>query len=231
MSDMPMPGGAPMSMAWMPVAGQTWLGAATWFLAVWAVMMAAMMLPSLVPALWRLRRALAGGGASRSGWLTGLAGTAYLVVWTLAGATVYPLGAALAALEMRQPLLARAVPAAAATVVLLAGVLQFSAWKARHLACCRYALEAPVPAANAWQAIRLGLRLGVHCTYCCAGLVAMLLVIGMTDLRAMALVTVAVTAERLLPAGDRVAKGLGIVIVAAGLLLARRAAAGLGMSG
>ena len=33
--------------------GQTWLGAAASFLGMWIVMMAAMMLPSLVPMLWR----------------------------------------------------------------------------------------------------------------------------------------------------------------------------------
>src|SRR2546428_9607130 len=38
--------------------------------------------------------------------------------------------------------LARAVPIAVGVVVLLAGSVQLTAWKARHLACCR---EAPAP--------------------------------------------------------------------------------------
>jgi predicted metal-binding membrane protein len=56
---------------------------------------------------------------------------------------------------------------------------------------------------------------------------AILLVIGIMDLRAMALVTVAITVERLAPVGARVARATGVVAVAAGLLLIARAAAAL----
>ena len=72
-----------------------------------------------------------------------------------------------------------------------------------------------------------GLRLGRHCSRCCTGLMAILLVIGVMDLRAMAVVTVSITAERLAPAGERVARATGAVVVGAGLLLIVRAA-GLG---
>jgi len=46
MGEMPMPGGWTMSMAWMPMCGQTWPGATASFLDMWVVMMVAMMLPS-----------------------------------------------------------------------------------------------------------------------------------------------------------------------------------------
>ena len=55
MGDMPMPGGWAMSMMWMRMPGQTWPGAAASFLGTWTAMMVAMMLPSLVPMLWRYR--------------------------------------------------------------------------------------------------------------------------------------------------------------------------------
>jgi len=55
MGEMPMPGGWTMSMAWMRMPEQTWPGAAASFLGMWVVMMVAMMLPSLVPMLWRYR--------------------------------------------------------------------------------------------------------------------------------------------------------------------------------
>ena len=58
MGEMPMPGGWTMSMAWMRMPGQTWPGAAASFLGMWVVMMVAMMLPSLVPMLWRYRQAV-----------------------------------------------------------------------------------------------------------------------------------------------------------------------------
>ena len=82
----------------------------------------------------------------------------------------------------------------------------------------------PADAGTAW---RYGLRLGLHCGYCCAGLTAILLVIGVMDLRAMAVVTAAITAERLAPAGERVARAIGAVAVLAGLFLIARAS-GLG---
>ena len=81
--------------------------------------------------------------------------------------------------------------------------------------------------ADAGTARRHGLRLGLHCSYCCARLTAILLVIGVTDLRAMAVVTAAITVERLAPAGERVARATGAVAVGAGLFLIARAA-GLG---
>jgi predicted metal-binding membrane protein len=54
-----------------------------------------------------------------------------------------------------------------------------------------------------------------------------LLVIGVMDLRAMAVVAAAITIERLAPAGERVARATGTTIVGAGLFLIARAA-GLG---
>jgi predicted metal-binding membrane protein len=150
--------------------------------------------------------AMAGGGQAvgrtgetRLGRLTAVVGLGYFFVWTAFGA-----------------------------VVLIAGILQFSAWKARHLACCREApgrgCTLPGDAGTAW---RHGLRLDLHCSHCCAGLVAVLMVVGVMDLRAMAAVAAAITAERLAPAGERVARAIGVVVVGAGSFLILRTA-GLG---
>jgi len=228
MGEMPMPGGWTMSMAWMRMPGQTWAGAAASFLGMWAVMMVAMMLPSLVPLLWRYRQAVARTGETRLGRLTAIVGLGYFAVWTMVGMGTFLLGVALAAVAMQLPALARAVPIAVGGVVIIAGALQFSAWKARHLACCREAprcaRELPAGAGMAW---RHGVRLGLHCSYCCAGLTAILLGLGIMDLRAMAVVTAAITVERLAPAGERVARAIGAAVIGAGLLLIARAA-GLG---
>jgi predicted metal-binding membrane protein len=228
MGGMPMPGGWTMSMVWMQMPGQTWPDAAASFLGMWVVMMVAMMLPSLVPMLRHYRQAVGREDEARLGPLTAIAGAGYFFVWTVFGMAVFPLGAALAAIEMQQPALARAVPIATGVVVLIAGALQFSAWKAHHLAGCREApgrgRTLPADAGTAW---RHGLSLGRHCGYCCTGLMAILLVIGVMDLRAMAVVTAAITVERLAPAGERVARTIGAIVVVAGLFLIARAA-GLG---
>ena len=113
MGGMPMPGGWTMSMAWMRMPTQTWAGAAAAFLAMWVVMMVAMMLPSLVPLLWGYRQAVAGTGEARLGLLTATVGAGYFFVWTLLGMAAYPLGAALAAAGMEVPAIARALHASA----------------------------------------------------------------------------------------------------------------------
>src|SRR6266850_6308670 len=214
MGEMPMPGGWTMSMAWMRMPGQTWPGAAASFLGMWVVMTVAMMLPSLVPMLWRYRQAVGRPGETRLGRLTSLVGVGYFFVWTVFGMAAFPVSVALA----------RAVPIAVAVVVLIAGALQLTAWKARHLAWCREApgrgRTLPADAGTAW---RHGLRLGLHCTRCCVGLMAILLVIGVMDLRAMAVVATVISVERLAPAGERVARASGALVVAAGLILIARA--------
>lgn len=224
MDGMPMPGGWMMSMAWMRVPGQTWPGAAASFLGMWIAMTVAMMLPSLVPMLRRYRAAVVARGATALGRLTAVVALGYFFVWTMLGMIAFPLGVALAAIEMQLPALSRAVPIAIGAVVLLAGALQFTGWKARHLACCRVSPERgrllPPDIRTAW---RHGLRLGLHCSQCCAGLMAILLVIGVMDLAAMAVVAAAITVERLVPRGERVARVIGVAAVGAGLFLVARA--------
>ncbi|HEV8112886.1 MAG TPA: DUF2182 domain-containing protein [Planctomycetota bacterium] len=224
MGGMEMPGGWTMSMAWMRMPGQTWVGAAATFVGMWAVMMVAMMLPSLVPMLLRYRRAVGVEGEERLGRLTAIVSAGYFLVWTASGVVAFPLGVALAAVEMRQPAIARAVPFAVGWIVAIAGVLQFTAWKARHLACCRAEPGyGRVMAADTGTAWRHGLRLGLHCITACAGPTAILLVLGVMDLRAMAVVGAAITAERLAPAGVGVARVVGAAAGVAGLFLITQA--------
>lgn len=218
MGGLPMPGGWTLSLAWMPICGQGWGDVAACFLGMWMAMMVAMMLPSLVPALSRYRRAMDAPGAASRGGLTLLAGLGYFAVWAAIGIAIFPLGVGLAELALRQPALARAVPVAAGLAVLIAGAAQFTAWKARHLACCRAAPRGR-PAADAGTALRHGLSLGWHCACSCAGMTAVLLALGVMEPGAMAVVAAAITAERLAPDGACVARGVGAVAVGAGVVL------------
>jgi predicted metal-binding membrane protein len=224
---MPMPGGWTMSMAWMRMPGQTWLGATASFLGMWVVMMAAMMLPSLAPMLSSYRRSMRELYETPLGGLTALAGAGYFFVWAVFGAVAYPLGVVLAAAEMHWSALSRFVPVATGVVLLLAGCVQFTAWKARRLACCRNApacgrLLSP----DAWSAWQYGLRLGVHCSLCCFGFMVILLVTDVMDLGNMVLMTAAIAVERLAPRPARAARAIGVVVVAAGALLIARALGG-----
>jgi predicted metal-binding membrane protein len=230
MGAMTLPDGGTMSMMWMPMPGQTWAGAAASFVGMWVVMMVPMMLPSVAPMLWRYRRIVAGTVNTPSGctpidwttigWLTALAGGGYFFVWMVFGMLTFALGAALAAVEMQQPALARVVPLAVGVSVLLTGALQLTAWKARQLACCRAAPgRGCTLSADAGTAWRHGLRLGLQCSRCCGALMLLPVMSGIMDLRAMVVVTAAITVERVAPDGERVARAIGVVIVGVGLFL------------
>jgi predicted metal-binding membrane protein len=224
MCETPMPGGWTVSMAWMRLPGQGWMAAGLSFTAMWTLMMVAMMLPSFVPVLWR-RRATWHGAHLGASLLRAVAlAVAYFATWAAVGIGVYPVGAGLATAAMRFPAVARAVPLGVAIVVVLAGALQFTRWKARRLACCREprACRAAWPdtPASAW---RHGWRMGRDCVSCCAGLTAILLVTGVMDVGVMMLVTAGITLERLAPSGARAAHAVGVVAIACGALLAARA--------
>lgn len=161
-----------------------------------APMMAAMMLPSMVAMLRHDH-----GGPQRTAIVAG----AYLSVWAVIGVATYPLSVALMGLEMRQPI-------AAGIIVVVAGALQLTKWKSQRLAGC----HRPLQGDSAW---RQGLALGVRCVQCCANLMLIMLAFGGMDYRVMAIVTAAITIERLAPVHGPVARRIGAAAVAAGVFL------------
>ncbi|WP_374729682.1 DUF2182 domain-containing protein [Burkholderia cenocepacia] len=224
-------GGAPVSGGWMTSAA--WQRPCGWgagrtfaaFAGMWGAMTVTMMLPVLAPVLWRYRQSAGPLAAVRSTWLVAVVGAGYFAVWMAVGVLVFPAGAALTSAAARLPALTRAMPFVAGAVVLAAGVLQFSGWKARRLTCCRHAATgAHPPHAEAGAAWRHGVRAAMRCGACCGNLMAVALAAGMMDLRVMAVVTVAIAAERLAPAGGRVARIVGGVAVGGGMVMIVRAA-------
>jgi predicted metal-binding membrane protein len=220
---MPMTGGWSMSMAWMRMPGQTWPGAGATFLGMWIVMMAAMMLPSLYPALSSYGRSIRDIKETSSLGLTAIAAAGYFFVWAVLGAAAYPLGVAVTAAEMRSPALARLAPFATGAVLLAAGIVQLTAWKARQLRFCREAPCGPAVTSASAGAWKHGLRLGARCAACCAGFMTVLLVLGVMNLAVMAVVAAAITAERWAPRPERAARVTGALAMAAGLFFIARA--------
>jgi predicted metal-binding membrane protein len=202
---------------------QTWYGAAAGYLGMWLAMMVPMMTPSLVPMLSRYRRSVRGADGIHRHGLTALVGVGYFVVWAVLGAAAYVASAALMAVEMRWETVGRWLPVAPGAVLLAAGALQLTAWKARQLALCREGSgDGCPPGPGALSAWRHGLRLGVRCSLSCGNLMLALLAIGMMDPMAMAAVTLAITAERLAPAPLRIARVAGVAIVVVGALTIAR---------
>lgn len=222
MGGTPMPGGWTMSALWAPMCGRTWFDAAVSFAGMWNVMTIAMMLPAVAPALWRYFEAVEHARAAR---MTAIAAAGYFLVWLLVGVLVFAAGAQLTALAVAAPALAHTAPAAAGVVVVISGVLQFSAWKARWLACCGYSPSCGHARLDVQAALRHGLRIGRHCLCCCGNLMAALLAAGVMDRPAMALVAAAIAAERWVPGGERVARGIGVAAIAVGVVMVVRAVA------
>lgn len=221
---MAMPGGWTMSMVWTKMPGQSWPGTIASFMAMWTIMMVAMMLPSLASTLSSYRRSIHGTDDSRLGQLTLLAGAGYFFVWAVFGAAAFALGTSLAAVEMRWQVLARFVPTATGAVLLLAGCVQLTAWKARQLGRCRDAAACGQPlTADAWSACQHGLSLGIHCGLCCLSFMMILLVTGVMNLGAMAILAVAINVERLVPRPARASRATGFVTIAAAIVVVVRA--------
>ncbi|CAB3798855.1 hypothetical protein LMG28688_04834 [Paraburkholderia caffeinitolerans] len=221
MSGTPMAGRWMLSAIWTPMCGQTWWQAAASFASMWAVMMPAMMLPVLVPMVLREREMWRDSSSLQSGLLTIWIVAGYFMFWMLAGFAVFPLGSALAAIAIRVPTLAHAAPASAGALVVLASLLQFTSWKAQRLACCRAmrrcASHAPRTPNSARMALHRGLRLGLQCGLCCGNWMAVLLVVGVMDPRAMAVITAVIAVERIAPCHVRVARIIGLAGFMAGV--------------
>lgn len=158
------------------------------------LMMVAMMLPPSVVTLRHHTAVVAAG---------------YFSVWTVIALATYPVSVALMGLEMRQPI-------AAGVIVAAAGALQLTRWKARRLASCHVRSHH----GSAW---RHGVSMGVRCVQCCANLMIITLAFGMMEYRAMVLVTAAITIERLAPASGPMARRIGAAVLATGLVLIVRA--------
>jgi predicted metal-binding membrane protein len=210
-------------MTGMSMPQQTWYGAAAGYLGMWMAMMVPMMLPSLVRMLSRYRRSVSGVDGIHLHGLTALVGAGYYVVWIVLGAAAYAAGAGLMAVETWWAAIAPWLPVATGIVLVVAGGVQLTSWKARQLALCREGsgCDRP-PAPNAPAAWRHGLGLGVRCSLCCSSLMLALLAVGMMDLVAVAAVTLAISAERLMPVPLRIARVAGLAIVVLGVVTIAR---------
>lgn len=219
MPGMRMPGGWIMTMTWMRTPGQTWLEVGGTFFAMWTVMMVAMMLPVFAPALCRLRRE---AGRRRTVAAIGFA-AAYFGVWASVGLLLFPLVAGFNALAMRSEMLSEITPLLGGLVAIIAGALQLTSWKSRALVRCRHDADCCGSQQRMPRdAVRAGVRLGLKCAYCCAPLTTILLVTGVMNLLGMALITFAISAERL-TGSVNAARVVGAGVLTSGIVLVGRA--------
>ena len=207
-----------------PVARLTMPATAQWSAAnllaiwcMWAVMMAAMMLPSALPmALAFGELSARAGEQARARSFVG----AYLLVWCGFSIAATALQWVLQAVGWIDPMIVSTSALLTATLLVIAGAYQFSPLKRLCLAHCRTPMGFLL---GEWRpGVRggfvMGLRHGLFCLGCCWALMALLFVGGVMNLAWIAALSIAVAIEKMVPHGERLAAVLGLVLIAAGVV-------------
>lgn len=184
-------------MAGMDAGPGTDLGALGWFMGVWVVMMAAMMLPSLAPTVALYARMTRRRGTSLALLFT----SGYLLVWGAAGAVAYGsfrAGRSAFGGELSWQAGGRWL---AAAVLALAALYELTPLKDACLGKCRSPLGFLL---GTWRegrsgALQMGCRHAGWCLGCCWALMAALFALGVMNLAWMALVASLVALEKTLP--------------------------------
>jgi predicted metal-binding membrane protein len=189
-------------MRGMDAGPGTDLGGLGWYLGIWVTMTAAMMLPTAAPAARQAAR-----GASALPTLLFTAG--YLSVWTAYGVLAYGVYRLVGSLDIGQLAWDRAGPYAAGGVIVVAGLYELTPFKRESLRRCRRA-----PHGNA---VRGGIAHGLDCVGCSGALMAVLFVLGVMSLFWMAVVTVLIFAEKVLPVGPRLIPVFAAALVVLGV--------------
>ena len=195
----------------------TELGSAGWFLSVWVVMMAAMMLPSVAPtvALYsnlKHTRALGAPLLFTSG---------YLLVWSAVGLCTYLL--ARIGAELSGDVLAwdRAGRWVAGATLLVAAAYELTPLKDVCLGKCRTPLGFLL---GNWReglsgAVNMGVRHGAWCVGCCWALMASLFALGVMSIVWMAVVAGLIAFEKLIPSRRAATYGTAAVLIVVGVLM------------
>lgn len=186
------------------------------FVVAWVAMMAAMMLPAVLPVVKLYGLAVARGRAAPTGFFV----LGYLAVWTVMAAPAYVGWRALEApLAEAQPWVARV----AGVTFLVAALWQLTPLKVSCLRHCRsplgFFLRYGGRIRRRQGAVRLGAAHGAVCVGCCWPLFAVLVVLGTMNLVWMALLTAVIVLEKNAPRGEAIAAATGAVLAVLGAAL------------
>lgn len=188
------------------------------FLGMWVTMMAAMMLPTVLPMVLAHRMVVRQRGGGPTATVAFVGG--YLGSWAVAGlvpAALLPLLDAATVLSERQ------LAVVSGVVLAGAGLYQFTAWKDACLRACRSPVEFLLThdfGSGARGALRAGVSHGWFCLGCCWALMAVLAVVGFMNLVWMAALTLLLLAEKTWRRGDRLTRPVGWGLIGLGLAVA-----------
>lgn len=197
----------------MPMDTQSTMSLAA-FLIAWVAMMAAMMLPAVLPVVGRYARAAAGNAVAAILFVTG-----YLAIWTAVGVPAFAASTRLNPMMHSCPWVGRV----AGAVALLAGLHQLSPVKATCLRHCRWPASFPDGSDKNPQspvaAIAAGGRYGIYCLGSCWMLMAVLIAFGTMQLAWMLALAVVIWLEKVTPFGDQLRRLTAAAFIILGVVL------------
>ncbi|WP_423219746.1 DUF2182 domain-containing protein [Cognatiyoonia koreensis] len=188
--------------------------------AMWAIMMAAMMLPTMVPTLNTYERLMVSADGTRSGWIGVLIG--YFVVWVGFAALIASVQQGLLMLGAIDMLGIATSKWLSVGLLFVVGGFQFT----RTKEVCHGVCHSPMTYfLGHWRTgfaggLRMGLGLGFYCVGCCWGFMALGFVGGVMSLLWMGLATLFMIFEKLPDIGHHLTKPAGVVLILAGSILA-----------
>ncbi len=192
------------------------------FIAIWVVMMIAMMFPTAAPMILMFTTVYAGkrqlGRAFVPTWV--FVG-AYLIVWTLFGVLAYPLAVGAGRLAGQSMWLMDNAARIGGAFLAVAGLYQLSPLKHICLSKCRTPLQFIL---SSWHdgygwAFRMGFVHGAYCLGCCWLLFVILFPLGIMNIAVMALLTLLIYAEKSFPIGRQMSQIAGVALISYGVLV------------
>jgi predicted metal-binding membrane protein len=196
-----------------------WTGVGTfgWFLSLWVVMMAAMMLPSVSPTVALYARMTK--PQSRVAPLLFTSG--YLITWAAAGVLAFVIAVTLSSISGSLLAWDRGGRWIAGATLLVAAVYELTPLKDVCLGKCRSPLGALLGSwRDGWSgSVRMGMSNGAWCVGCCWALMASLFALGIMSVVWMALVAALIAFEKTIPWRRVAAYGTAAVLAALGVLL------------
>lgn len=188
---------------------------------MWAIMMAAMMLPTAAPMVMAYARMQAVDRNAGAGWLPVLMLSAgYVLAWGGFSLGAAILQAALSGFTFYSPMMMKLLPGPVTGGVLIAtGIYQFTPFKQSCLRQCRTPMSFLMTRwrDGNWGGLMMGCRHGLFCVGCCWALMGLLFIAGVMNTAWIIVITLYVLIEKTVPNGQAVSRLVGVGLIGTGL--------------
>jgi len=206
---------------WMPPRA----GARAWTLydfymlfGMWALMMIAMMTPSVLPMVSlyvTVNKSKKNKDQAYTPTLIFLSG--YLVAWVLFSVLISIVQYPLHTVGLLNPMMDSRSYLLSGGILVIAGIYQWTPWKDACLEQCRSPLHYLMTSwrEGYWGAMKMGIHHGLYCIGCCWALMAVMFAVGVMNVLWMIAIAFFVLAEKISPVSAkylRIISGFGLVV-------------------